>query len=205
MAQHARNPDQTRESLLLAAFEEIYHQGFRQASLDNILRRTGVTKGALYHHFPNKMALGYAVVDEIIVPHGETRWRRLGDESLNPIDTLIEIGEEEPFPFARDVKLGCPINNLAQEMAGIDAGFQERLNRFLDRWRNAIEFALQRGQRAGQVRHDIDPREVAAFMVGAFEGAYGLAKCAGSEEVLETCLNGLKSYANSLRAMEATP
>jgi len=202
MGHTARNPDQTRETILLAAFEEIYQQGFRKASLDNILSRTGVTKGALYHHFPNKMALGYAVVDEIIVPHAELRWQRLQDESSNPIDTLIDIGENSELPIERDVSLGCPINNLAQEMAGLDEGFRERLNRFLDRWRDAIEAALHRGQHNGQVRTDIDAHEVAAFMVAAFEGAYGLAKCAGREEVLGTCLSGLNTYVNSLRTSQ---
>lgn len=202
MTQTARNPDQTRETILLAAFEEIYQQGFRKASLDNILRRTGVTKGALYHHFPNKTALGYAVVDEIIVPHAEKRWQHLMDKDANPIDTLIEIGEDPAFPIARDVSRGCPINNLAQEMSGVDEGFRERLNRFMDRWREAIESALTRGQRNGLVRVDIDPFEVAAFIVAAFEGACGLAKCAGREDVLQTCLNGLNTYVKSLRSVE---
>ena len=59
-----RNPDVTREKLLQAAFQEIYRSGFQAASLDNIIASAGVTKGALYHHFPSKKALGYAVVDE---------------------------------------------------------------------------------------------------------------------------------------------
>ena len=61
-----RAPDVTREKLLNAAFEEMYLRGFQAASLDTILARAGVTKGALYHHFPDKAALGYAVVDEVI-------------------------------------------------------------------------------------------------------------------------------------------
>ena len=202
MAQTARNPDQTRETILLAAFEEIYQQGFRKASIDNIIRRTGVTKGALYYHFPNKTALGYAVVDEVIVPHAEKRWQRLIDDDNNPIDTLIEIGEDPAFPIDRNVSLGCPINNLAQEMSGVDEGFRERLNRFLERWREAIETALDKGKHTGHVRHDVDAHEVAAFIVAAFEGAYGLAKCAGSADVLETCLDGLNTYVNSLRDNE---
>jgi len=52
--------------LLQAAFEEIYKSGFRGTDLETILRAAGVTKGAMYHHFASKEALGYAVVDEII-------------------------------------------------------------------------------------------------------------------------------------------
>lgn len=195
-----RNPDGTREALLHAAFEEIYSQGFRKASLENIIARTGVTKGALYHHFPNKTALGYAVVDEVITPHAAAKWSRLLDETTDPIDTLLEIGLSDPFPTEHDIALGCPINNLAQEMAGIDEGFRVRLDDILARWRETIETALARGQATKKVRADIDAREVAAFIVAAFEGAYGVAKCACSQEMLDTCLKGLSSYVLSLRA-----
>jgi hypothetical protein len=41
-----RNPDQTRHTLLQAAFEEIHQQGFQAASLETILATAGVTKGA---------------------------------------------------------------------------------------------------------------------------------------------------------------
>lgn len=200
MTAAAKAADNTRQSLLKAAFEEIYQQGFRNASLDNILRRTGVTKGALYHHFPNKTALGYAVVDEVIVPHAEKKWTRLRDDSTNPVDALIDIGINDPFPSEHDTLLGCPINNLAQEMSGLDEGFRERLNNFLTLWRDSIDSALQRGQRDGTVRGDVDTSEAAIFIVAAFEGAYGVAKCAGSTEILQTCLNGLVSYVESLRA-----
>jgi TetR/AcrR family transcriptional regulator, transcriptional repressor for nem operon len=61
-----RNPQGTRERLLQAAFQEIYKSDFRGTNLETILRATGATKGAMYHHFASKEALGYAVVDEII-------------------------------------------------------------------------------------------------------------------------------------------
>lgn len=61
-----RAPDETRRKILLAAFAEIHRHGFRATSLDTIAARAGVTKGALYHHFPEKAALGHAVVEEVV-------------------------------------------------------------------------------------------------------------------------------------------
>jgi len=49
----------------------MYLSGFRSADLNAILAAAGVTKGALYHHFDSKEALGYAVVAE--VPASMTR------------------------------------------------------------------------------------------------------------------------------------
>jgi TetR/AcrR family transcriptional repressor of nem operon len=62
-----RDPVRTRQRLLQAAFQEVYHTGFQGSDLETILDGAGVTKGALYHHFENKEALGYAVVDEVAV------------------------------------------------------------------------------------------------------------------------------------------
>ena len=195
-----RNPDRTREALLEAAFDEIYEQGFRAASLDNILRRTGVTKGALYHHFPNKTALGYAVVDEIIFPHASEHWAPLVDCEGNPIDTLLQLIQKE-VAGADDhrVTCGCPFNNLVQEMAGIDEGFRERLHHMQAQWRAAISSALTKGQRAGQVREDINAERAATLLVASYEGCVGLAKCGQSKQLFGTCMSAVADYVRSLR------
>jgi TetR/AcrR family transcriptional regulator, transcriptional repressor for nem operon len=60
--------------LLKAAFKEMHRSGFRSADLDAILTKAGVTKGALYYHFDDKEALGYAVVDEVIASIMREKW-----------------------------------------------------------------------------------------------------------------------------------
>ncbi|MCE3199309.1 TetR/AcrR family transcriptional regulator [Paenibacillus sonchi] len=45
------------ESLLTAAVEEFLEKGYAGASVDAIAKRAGVSKGGVYHHFPNKEAL----------------------------------------------------------------------------------------------------------------------------------------------------
>ncbi len=69
-----RNPEQTRDRLLQAAFREIFRRGFQSAGIDAILAATNVTKGALYYHFESKEALGYAVIEEIIAKLTSDWW-----------------------------------------------------------------------------------------------------------------------------------
>jgi hypothetical protein len=47
--------------------------------------------GALYHHFENKEALGYAVVDEVIATMMRDKWLRPLEHAKNPIDALARI------------------------------------------------------------------------------------------------------------------
>ena len=71
-----RDPERTRERLLHAAFREVHRSGFQSAGIDTILAATNVTKGALYHHFDSKEALGYAIVEEIVAKLVRDRWLR---------------------------------------------------------------------------------------------------------------------------------
>jgi AcrR family transcriptional regulator len=51
----------TIEQLIIAATEEFSQRGYAGASTETIVRKAGVTRGALYHHFNGKKALFYAV------------------------------------------------------------------------------------------------------------------------------------------------
>lgn len=55
-----RNPDATRQNILQVAFEEILLKGYQGLRVDEVLNKTGFTKGAFYHHFKSKKELGHA-------------------------------------------------------------------------------------------------------------------------------------------------
>ncbi len=53
----------TRERILDAALEVFARKGYHRASVDDIVRASGTSKGAVYHHFPNKESVFLALVD----------------------------------------------------------------------------------------------------------------------------------------------
>ena len=190
----------TRAALLDAAAAEIHIHGYQAASIARILAATGVTKGALYHHFPSKKALGYAVFDERFAPQLRAQWLQpLAAKSDDPLIRFIrqiecaidEITEET-------LQLGCPINNLAQEMSPVDEGFRLRIERLLAEWREAIIQAMRRSRSTGRLRADVDIDAAAAFVVAAMEGCIGMAKNAQSKALLQACGRGLLDYLRAL-------
>jgi AcrR family transcriptional regulator len=197
----AREPDVTRGKLLAAAFEEIYRQGFQAASVDRILAGAGVTKGALYHHFPDKAALGYAVVDEVVKGLLLERWLTVLEESpADPLTALQQtLRHRAESLTAEEIELGCPLNNLAQEMSPLDERLRERVAAALEAWAAGFTDALERAQDAGTVRPDVDAARVAAFLVAAVEGSFGMAKNARSVAVLRSNLELLADYLDTLR------
>jgi len=186
--------------LLQAAFREVYRYGFQSAGIDTILAATNVTKGALYYHFENKEALGYAIVEEIVAKLTHDRWmlplQRSKDK--DPIDTLIGIVRAIPH-LPRDVKGGCPLVNLAQEMSQLDEQFRKRLERIFHAWQEGIAMALRKGQSQGTVRRDLVPEETASFLIAMVEGYEVLAKNAQDAKVWNVGIRNIVRWLRSLR------
>ena len=196
---HGRG-EETRQKLLESAFDEIHKVGFQAASLSKILKDTGITKGALYHHFSNKLELGYAVVDEIILAFFQQVWINPLKETDDPITTVQHIlattGEKMTL---EDARLGCPVNNLAQDMSPVDEGFRQRTETIYNTWRDEFETVIERGKKAGNVSDKADARRMAILFVATLEGCIGLAKSTQSLEMLMECVNGLMEHLELFR------
>lgn len=197
----ARAPDETRERLLGAAFEEMFRSGFQAAGLNTIVRKAGVTKGALYHHFPDKAALGLAVIDEVVRrPLLDAYLEPLAKAQGDPLTALQQVLRRRADDFDETgVDLGCPLNNLTQEMAPLDERFRASVASVLDAWTDGFADALERARSAGTLRSDVDVRRVARFLVASVEGSFGMAKAARSAGLLRENLETLASYLDTLR------
>src|SRR5581483_1301339 len=64
-SRQAQRSDTTRRELLSVARGLFTDEGFASATLDDVVERAGVTKGALYHHFRDKKELFRAVFEEL--------------------------------------------------------------------------------------------------------------------------------------------
>ncbi len=193
-----RDPERTRERLLQAGFQEVYRSGFQSASIDTILAATNVTKGALYHHFDSKEELGHAIIEEIIAKLTLDKWSCPLQRAKSPIDTLIAIVQATSVR-PKDVKGGCPLVNLTQEMSALDEQFRKRLETIFHAWQEGIAAALRRGQSQGTVRRDLVPEETAGFLIAMYEGYVMLAKNAQDAEVWNVGMRNIVGWLKSLR------
>ena len=195
----ARQPDVTRDKIVDAAYQEIYRHGFQAASLSHIIARTGLTKGALYHHFPTKDDLGHAVIEEVVRAGLDAMVFAPLRESDAPFEALLDIIRHKAANATLDsVTLGCPLNNLMQEMSPLDAEFKNRLNAIIRTWNQAIAGALRRAQKQGKVRQDVDCQAAALFIVASWEGCVGVAKNLQSVKDFRLCSRQLEDYVAGL-------
>lgn len=193
------NSLQTRDRILQASFDEMYVNGFQGMRIDAILKRTGLAKGALYHHFPNKKSLGYAVVDECFRQRFLSHIEIL-DSVDHEIDGLCQIIQKRCDTITdEEVCLGCPVHNLSQEMTGLDEGFKDRLCQLHEDKADMIATALRNGQARDHVRKDIDPEAVAGFCVSSYHGVVAAAKCMQSRDIFVSFMAVLVDYLQTLK------
>lgn len=194
-----RNAASTRGDLLEAAFHEMHEHGTRGTSLDRILSRTGLTKGALYHHFKNKDELVLAVVDEVIGNYIQQTWVKPVMEADDPLAAMIEsinrTWEDVPEEASR---LGCPLNRLGQE-SELDSSLQDHIESVYRNWRDSLATAFSRGQERGFVKPDVDVVGLATFLVISHQGFSSLMKCKENQTELKSASDILIRLLESYR------
>jgi AcrR family transcriptional regulator len=194
-----------RQRLLDTAFSEVYRRSFQSASLNEIVAEAKTTKGALFHHFDGKQALGYAIVDELLAPILNERWLAPLADTDDPITALQQSFRRH---IADDTATGnwvygCPMNNLAQEMSPLDRGFRTRFDAMYDRWRQTVASALARGQRARTVRSDVDVAGAATLVVVGQIGIWATGKHSRNAQRMIDAGEALCASLETLRAGRA--
>lgn len=179
-----------------AAQESFHEQGFHGSSVDAILDRAGATKGGMYHHFPDKDALGAAVVEERLLGLVEARWGDPGwhaDPLTHLQGALGSLGEQH-------LLRGCPVNSFAQEVSFHKEELREGLSQVFERWTDLIADGLRAGVARGMVQADIDPQLVATYYLAVWEGLVALAKVhRQGPAFIARALTPLLDYLESLR------
>lgn len=189
----------TREQILRKNYETMCVHGYQGLRTDKVISELGVTKGAFYHYFPGKKELGYAIVDEIIAPQYISTFLPLKDTET-VIDTIVGVLSYLKGCCTNDtVHIGCPLNNLIQEMSPLDDTFRSKLSGVLQTQRKLLTGALERGIGSGEVNPDITPDDVALYILAGIEGSYTMGKSFQSKKVFDQSMDQLIRYVEMLR------
>ena len=194
-----RDPEKTRAAILEAASVEINEHGFRATSIDEIVAKTNMTKGAFFSHFHSKNELGYALVDEVLKEMTLNRWIRPVAAYKNPVQGIITRFRKIIESTQDDhMGLGCPLNNLVQEMSAVDPVFREKLQAVLLLWIEETEKYLRKAQAEGYLKKNVNTRNVAEFIVMVEEGSFAMVKNLRDKKVYWALYESLKQYLESI-------
>ena len=195
----ATKGEDTRKRILDSAQAMILNNGYGGMSIDALIGRLGLTKGAFFHHFKSKRDLARTLIRRFsdegvqLLMDSLARARKLSDDPLQQFLIVIGLYEEifepltEPYP-------GCLLAAYVMEMEQFD----EEMRRIVN-----VEFELSRHELGKLIREiikkypprvEIDPESLADGFMSVFEGAFILSKSLNEADITIKQLRHYKTY-----------
>ena len=178
----------TRQQIIEAAATAFAARGFEGVALNDIVRASGLTKGAFYFHFASKEELALAAFrakQEELLGHltGERALAGTGaGQGAGALEALAALLRRRAELLAADPSLRC-VTRLGSDLMtrhGPGSEFEEFQELALD----LIAGLLARGQREGCIRRDLPPRQTAETIFAAIIGIDQLSQLVSHGEDL---------------------
>jgi|HigsolmetaAR206D_1030411.scaffolds.fasta_scaffold05153_2 Transcriptional regulator len=164
--------EQTREAVLDAAAEVFFEHGAERATLEQIARRAGVTRGAIYWHFKDKAEVLKALRESTRLPQEDLLEHALAhghDDPLGLLETagiaILEIVTADERRqrihaiFSRTYARSGPMAEVAAQVEEINRDVTDRLLRI-----------MQLAERSGTLAPSWQPETAARALQCIFGG-----------------------------------
>jgi TetR/AcrR family transcriptional repressor of nem operon len=187
----------TRDKLLEAARTLFWEQGYAGTGVAQILDAAGARSGSLYYFFPTKEDLLLAVLERYTDLLEPIVVRPVFERVSDPIERIFGILDGyRKMLLATQYRHGCPIGNLALEVANDLPAARKLVARNFAAWRKVIEQCL--ADAAGRLPKAVDREQVALFVLTTMEGAVMLARTYHSVEPYDAAVTALRDYFDRL-------
>lgn len=188
-----------REKIIMAALELFWLKGYNSTSVADLLSRTQLNSGSLYHVFPSKQDVLVGVLetlrDNISTMLLEPAWDGVED----PIEKIFALlGHYRIGIVESDCTYGCPIGSLALELHEPDPRVRELLAENFKAWTGAVEQCLR--DAGPRLPAYLDRPALAQFVLTTMEGAVMQSRTHRDVGYFDRAVDQLRSYFAFLEA-----
>jgi AcrR family transcriptional regulator len=160
--------EETRRRQILDAAEKVFtERGIDKARMDDIVKESGLSKGALYWYFKSKDAIIRAVVDRLFISEmREVEALVSADGSASErLKRFVEFAVREYKRFERMLPLAYEFVALAARSKTV----RETVVIYFNRYKNFLADIIQQGVDRGEFK-PCDPETVAISVISMYEG-----------------------------------
>ena len=162
-----KSKEERQYQILEAAMEVFVINGYANTRMDDIVSQSGLSKGALYHHYPSKKDLFIALIDHWEVYCFPDFYSRNGTDRtasetlLDFAKAVLDVFKEKKYVFLAEVEFWALSNQ--------DEEINERSKSLYEKLLNLFELVLQKGVRTGEFK-EIDTKVVSLIILTGFQG-----------------------------------
>jgi AcrR family transcriptional regulator len=194
-------PD-VRTRIVMAAMELFWAKGYNSTSIADILSRTQLNAGSLYHVFPGKQDVLIAVLEA----YRDGLYPMLVDPAWEGVDDPVErifalLARYRWLILETDCTYGCPIGSLALELHEADPAVRDLLAVNFTGWVGAILRCLD--EAGDRLPGDLDRQALAEFVLTTMEGGVMQARTHRDVGYFDRGVTALRDHFDMLLARAA--
>lgn len=194
-------PD-VRTRIVMAAMELFWAKGYNSTSIADILSRTQLNAGSLYHVFPGKQDVLVAVLEA----YRDGLYANLVDPAWEGVEDPVErifalLARYRWLILETDCTYGCPIGSLALELHEADPVVRDLLAVNFTGWVGAILRCLD--DAGDRLPTGLDKQALAEFVLTTMEGGVMQARTHRDVGYFDRGVTALRDHFDMLLARAA--
>lgn len=192
-----------RAKLLDAALSVIRAKGYAATSVDELCAAAGVTKGAFFHHFKSKDALGVAAADHWSEVTGTLFAKASYHDLADPLDRVLAYVD-----FRRALLQGglpdftCLVGTMVQETYETAPTIRAACERSITSHAETLEADIEAAMCARNLTSGWSAKSLALHTQAVIQGAFILAKATGDAAIAADNIAHLRRYIEMLFGVE---
>ncbi len=191
---------QTRERILRTAFQLFHEQGYHATSVATILREADVNAGSMYHFFPSKDAVLIGVLEFALALCYPAVMAPVEAATDDPIERVfVLLGNYRQGMCVHGCRMGCPIGNLALEVADDNAEARRLIHANFENWANFVKRWLDAA--GDRLPASCDRMKLARFVLTIMEGGLMQARAAKNLDAFDQSVAQLRAHFETLEAL----
>ncbi|MBO0733959.1 MAG: TetR/AcrR family transcriptional regulator [Methylocapsa sp.] len=188
-------PSPAREKLLDAAVALIRTKGYAATSVDELCAKAGVSKGAFFHHFDGKEALGVAAAEYWSKKTGAFFAAARYHKHKDPLERVLGYIDFRKAMLRGEVpEFTCLAGTLVQEIYETSPAIRKACDAAISAHAAELEADIAEAIRHHGIRAGWPPRSLALYTQAVLQGAFILAKAKGDAAVAAECIDHLRRY-----------
>jgi TetR/AcrR family transcriptional regulator, transcriptional repressor for nem operon len=194
-----------RDKILNAALAVIRTKGYAAATVDDLCTAAGVTKGAFFHHFESKDALGVAAAHHWSTMTGGFFAEAPYHQHPDPLQRVLGY-----LDFRRDILQGtlpeftCLVGTMVQEVHQSSQAIVAACDASISGHAEKIEVDIAEAMERHRLVTEWTAKSLALHMQAVLQGAFILAKAKGGPAIAAESIDHLKRYVSLLFATSST-
>jgi TetR/AcrR family transcriptional regulator, transcriptional repressor for nem operon len=184
-----------RQKLLIAALSLIREKGYSSTSVENICTHAAVTKGAFFHHFKSKEALGVAAANYWTEVTGSVfesaRYHRHSD----PLDRVLGYLDFRKALLKGEIsEFTCLVGTMVQEIYDSSPDIRDACEASISAHAATIEADITEAVKQHRIRAPWTAGSLALHTQAVLQGAFILAKAKGGAAIAAASIDHLRRY-----------